>query len=183
MNREETMQLLAALKTLDPQGWVTIDNTTIDVWVAAMNREPAIPAGAAMATALEITSRGGEKFPAPGDFRGMVAEVICGIPTADEARRQIERSMRLNYPGMPARYTPDRIVLDAVRQIGGVHVFRVSQSERETEALWRQFRTAYGDLRAERLDALDIGAAWTERQQLAGGDRAAIGAGVNGEGQ
>ncbi len=160
MNAKETMQLLAALKTLDPKGWVTIDNTTISVWTAVLNQPPGIPAAAAMHAAAHYAARPEADFPKPGQFRGIVAEIVCGLPSVDEAGRQIVKSMKLNYPGMPAKYTPDRIVLDAVRQIGGIHVFRVSQSERETADLWRQFRTKYTAIRAEQLEDLDITAAW-----------------------
>ena len=160
MHQREIAALLAVLKTLDPQGWVTVDDTTIDVWTAAMTREPVIPAEAALLTAREIVSRPGQKFPTPGDFRALVAEIVCKLPSVDDAKKQIERSMRENYPGMPARYTPDRIVLDAVRDIGGIHVFRVAQSEQETAALWRRFTTRYTELRADRLDTIDYAAAY-----------------------
>ena len=160
MNRAETLQLLAALKTIDPQGWSTIDESTIAVWMSVMNREPVIPAAAAMHTVFEIAARPGQKIPAPGDFRALVAEVVCNVPSVDEAKKQIVRSMRENYPGMPANYTPDRIVLDAVRDIGGIHVFRVAQSEQETAALWRRFTTRYTELRADRLDTIDYAAAY-----------------------
>ena len=167
MNRNETLQLLGALKALDPQGWVTVDDTLIQVWTAALSKAPAIPSGAAMATALEITSRPNEKFPTPGDFRSRVAEVVCKIPSPEDARRQIELSMKRNYPGMPATYTPDRIVLDAVREIGGVHVFRVSQSDHDTRDLWRRFVAKYQELRADRIAEADIAGDWTA---LSGGD-------------
>ncbi len=167
MNKVETLQLLAALKTIDPQGWSTVDDATIAVWMSVMNREPAIPAAAAMYTVHEIAARPGQKIPAPGDFRALVAEVVCKLPSVDDAKKQIERSMKLNYPGMPATYTPDQIVLDAVRDIGGIHVFRVAQSDQETASLWRRFTTRYTELRAERLDTIDYAA---EYAALASGD-------------
>lgn len=167
MNKSETLQLLAALKELDTQNWGTIGDATIAVWMSVMNREPAIPAEAAMLTVYEIAARPGQKIPAPGDFRALVAEVVCKLPSIDEAKKQIVRSMRENYPGMPAKYTPDRIVLDAVRDIGGIHVFRVAQSEQETAQLWRRFTTRYTELRAERLDTIDYAA---EYAALASGD-------------
>lgn len=170
MNRNETMQLLAALKTLDARGFVTIDDATIDVWTAVLNRDPAIPAGAAMQTAFEIAGRPSQPFPAPGDFRALVAEVVCRVPSVDSARKQIERSMKLNYPGMPPKYTPDQIVIDAVREIGGIHVFRVAQSERETVDLWRRFTAKYQDIRAERLEFVDVAAEWESQQSLPTGD-------------
>lgn len=167
MTEPQTIAILSALKTLDPQGWVTVDDMTIGVWTAAMNREPSIPFEAARYTVAEIVSRPGQKFPTPGDFRGLVAEVVCKLPSTEEARKQIERSMKLNYPGMPAKYTPDRIVLDAVREIGGIHVFRVAQSEHETATLWRRFTAKYEDIRAERLDTIDYAA---EYAALASGE-------------
>ncbi len=171
MNRSETLQLLAAMKALDPQGWSTIDDATIGVWMAVLNRQPAIPAAAAMYTVHEIAARPGQKIPAPGDFRVLVAEVVCKLPSADEAKKQIVRSMRENYPGMPPKFTPDRIVLDAVRDIGGIHVFRVAQSEQETAALWRRFATRYDELRRERLDTIDYAAEYAALTGNAGTDR------------
>lgn len=156
MNRNETQQLLTALKSLDPGGFVTIDNSTIDVWTAVLNREPAIPGGAAMMTAFDVIARPNQRFPTPGDFRVMVAEVVCGIPSVEDARRQIERAMRENYPGHPVKYTPDRLVLDAARDIGGTFMFRNAQSDRELTDLWRRFRTIYDLMRSERLELADI---------------------------
>lgn len=168
---KKTAALLAALKALDPQGWVTVDTAMIAVWSAAMNQEPVIPAEAAMHTARQITARPGQKFPTPGDFRGLVAEVVCGVPSAEDARKQIERSMRENYPGMPAKYTPDRLVLDAIREIGGIHVFRVAQSEIETATLWRRFVAKYDAMRRDRLESADIAGDW---QALQTGARKAL---------
>lgn len=158
MNRNETIQLLTALKSLDPGGFVTVDNSTIDVWTAVLNRDPAIPGGAAMMTAFDVIARPNQRFPTPGDFRVMVAEVVCGIPGVEDARRQIERAMRENYPGHPVKYTPDRLVLDAAKEIGGTYMFRNAQSDRELTDLWRRFRTVYDLMRAERLELVDIGA-------------------------
>jgi len=158
MNRNETIQLLTALKSLDPGGFVTVDNSTIDIWTAVLNRDPAIPGGAAMMTAFDVVARPNQRFPTPGDFRVMVAEVVCKIPSREEARRQIERSLRMNYPGHPVKYTPDRLVLDAVKDIGGTFMFRNAQSERETADLWRRFGTVYDLMRAEQLEVADIAA-------------------------
>ena len=171
MNRNETIQLLAALKSLDPGGFVTVDNAMIDVWTAVLNRDPPIPGGAAMMTANDVIARPNQRFPTPGDFRVMVAEVVCGIPSVEDARRQIERSIKANYPGHPVKYTPDRLVLEAAREIGGTFMFRNAQSEREIADLWRRFRTVYDLMRAERLDAADIAG---EYAALESGNRATV---------
>lgn len=157
MKAHEVIDLLTALKTLDPRGFVTVDDTTIQVWSAVLNREPAIDAKAAMSTAYELVSRPGASFPTPGDFRAMVAEITAGVPSLAEARRQIERAMKENYPGHPPRYTPDPLVLAAVRQIGGVAVFRNSQSEQQTNTLWRNFEAAYRTLRDRQVTQPAIG--------------------------
>jgi hypothetical protein len=149
----ETIDLLTALKTLDPRGFVVIDDTTIQVWGAVLNREPAIAAVDAMQTAYTLVATPGATFPTPGDFRALVGEITAGIPSLDEARRQIERAMRENYPGMPAVYTPDPLVLQAVRSIGGIAVFRNAQNEQQTSGLWRQFDAAYRQLRDRRVTA------------------------------
>lgn len=164
MNRQETQQLLTALKSLDPGGFVTVDNAMIDVWTAVLNRDPPIPGGAAMMTAFDVVARPNQRFPTPGDFRVMVAEVVCKVPSVEDARRQIERSLRENYPGHPVKYTPDRLVLDAAREIGGTYMFRNAQSERETADLWRRFRSVYDLMRAERLEVVDIAAEYAALQ-------------------
>lgn len=151
MKRADIIDLLTALKTLDMRGFVTIDDTTIQVWGAVLNREPAVDAKAAMQTAYELVARPGATFPTPGDFRAMVSEVTSGLPTVAEARAQIERAMKENYPGMPAKYSPDALVLTAVRQIGGVTMFRNAQSEYETSQLWKRFESAYRDLREKQV--------------------------------
>jgi hypothetical protein len=174
MNRNETQQLLTALKSLDPGGFVTVDNSTIDVWTAVLNREPVIPGGAAMMTAFDVVARPNQRFPTPGDFRVMVAEVVCGIPSVEDARRQIERSMRENYPGHPVKYTPDQLVLEAARSIGGTYMFRNAQSERETADLWRRFATVYDLMRAERLELADIAAEYTALSALQRGTLTAL---------
>ena len=151
MNKRETMALLGALKVLDMRGFVIIDEPTINVWTAVLNREPGISGPDAMRTAYELVAKPDATFPTPGQFRAMVAELMSGLPTLADARRQIERAMRENYPGMPANYTPDAVVLRAVRQIGGVTMFRNAQSEHETARLWRAFESAYRDLRDEQV--------------------------------
>lgn len=165
MNRNETMTMLGVLKMLDRQNRVTLDDITIDIWASLLDD---IPAPAAM-EAVKHYMRTAKWFPAPSEIRDLVYQRVCGIPTEEEARKQIERSMRENYPGMPAKYTPDQIVLDAVREIGGVHVFRVSQSERETADLWKRFTAKYQDIRAERMETTNIAAEWEQRQGLSGG--------------
>lgn len=149
MERHETISLLAALKTLDPRNFIAIDEPTIAVWHSVLNREPAIPAVDAMRTAYELVATPGATFPTPGDFRALVAETVSGLPSVADARAQVERALKENYPGMTARYTPDALVLRAVRSIGGVAVFRASQSEQETSRLWRAFETAYRTMRDE----------------------------------
>ena len=151
MNRPDVIDLLTALKTLDPRGFVTVDNTTIQVWHTVMSREPAIAAHDAMRTAYELVATPGAAFPTPGDFRALVHETVAGVPSVADARRQVERALRENYPGMPAKYTPDALVLAALRRIGGAAVFRAAQSEQTTAGLWRQFDAAYKGLRDERV--------------------------------
>ena len=151
MERHESIALLGALKTLDPRGFVTIDDPTITVWLAVLNREPAISGPDAMRTAYELVATPGAAFPTPGDFRALVHETVAGVPSVADARRQVERALRENYPGMPAKFTPDALVLAALRRIGGAAVFRAAQSEQTTTALWRQFDAAYKGLRDERV--------------------------------
>ena len=153
MKRHEVIDLLTALKTLDPRGFVTIDTTIIQVWTAVLNREPALAAQDAMATAYELVAKPGATFPTPGDFRALVAETVSGLPSVADARRQVERALKENYPGMPAKYTPDALVLQALRSIGGAAVFRASQNEQQTANLWRQFDAAYRGLRDRAVNA------------------------------
>ena len=170
MNKRETLALLGALKALDMRGFVVIDEPMIDVWTAVMNREPAITGQAAMQTAYELVARPGATFPTPGDFRAMVSEVTSGLPTVAEARAQIERAMKENYPGMPAKYAPDALVLTAVRQIGGVTMFRNAQSEYETSQLWKRFESAYRDLREKQVTPPAV-TAGASSPALGGGSR------------
>lgn len=153
MNRPEVIDLLTALKTLDPRGFVTVDNTTIQVWHAVMNREPAIHARDAMQTAYELVAKPGASFPTPGDFRALVSETVSGLPSVADARRQVERALKENYPGMPAKYRPDPVVLQALRAIGGASVFRASQNEQQTANLWRNFEAAYRSARDRTVNA------------------------------
>lgn len=164
MNRADVIALLGMLKTLDARGFVVIDDATIEAWRYAMNHAPAVSAADAMRTAQALIVRPGVTFPTPGDFRVLVAETIAGVPSVAEARAQVERALRENYPGMPARYTPDPVVLDAVRSIGGVAVFRASQSEQETGRHWRAFEAAYRTARDARVN----------RPAIAGGDAPAL---------
>lgn len=153
MKRHEMVEVLSALKSLDPRGFVTIDDTTINIWTITMNRAPAVSLGDAIMTVQELVATPGATFPTPGDFRALVAETVSGVPSLADARRQVERTLKENYPGMPAKYTPDAIVLAALRQIGGAAVFRASQSEQQTNTLWRQFDAAYRRLRDEQVTA------------------------------
>ena len=73
MKAHEVVDLLTALKTLDPRGFVTVDNTTITVWHTVLNRDPEIAARDAMQTAYELVAKPGAAFPAPGDFRALVS--------------------------------------------------------------------------------------------------------------
>lgn len=161
------MALLSALKTLDPRGFVTIDDAAINVWHTVLNREPEIAGVDAMATAYQLVAKPGATFPTPGDFRALVAEIVAGVPSVADARRQVERLLRENYPGMPARYTSDRLVLQALKQIGGAAVFRSSQSEQQTAMYWRQFEAAYRGLRDAQVTAPALTA--TDAPALKGG--------------
>ncbi len=154
MNRNETISLLTALKMLDRQDRVTLDDVTIDLWSSLLHDIPAA-AGMDAVKRWMLTSKW---FPAPVEIRDLVFAHVCGLPTVETARRQIEQAMRQNYPGMPAKYTPDRIVLEAAREVGGVYVFRVAQSERETADLWRRFVTTYESMRRERAQMIDVAA-------------------------
>jgi hypothetical protein len=156
VKRHEVIDLITALKTLDPRGFVTIDNTIIQVWESVMNREPMIAGPDAMRTAYELVSQPDATFPTPGAFRAMVAETVSNLPSVGDARRQVERALRQNYPGMPAKYRPDDVVLKALRQIGGASMFRASQSEFDTARLWKEFDAAYRAIRDERVSPRDI---------------------------
>jgi hypothetical protein len=152
----EVIDLLTALKSLDPRGFVTVDDTTISVWTSVLNREPSVSAHDAMQAAYELVAQPDAVFPTPGQFRAMVAETVSGLPGVADARAQIERAMRENYPGMLAKYTPDALVLNAVRRIGGVTMFRNSRNEIETARLWKEFEAAYRSLRDAQVSPRQI---------------------------
>jgi hypothetical protein len=139
------------------RGFVTIDDPMIDVWTSVLNREPAVTGTDAMRTAYELVAQPDATSLTPGQFRAMVAETVSGLPSVADARLQIERAMRENYPGMPPKYTPDALVLNAVRRIGGVTMFRNARSEIETARLWREFEAAYRSLRDAQVSPRHIG--------------------------
>lgn len=143
MRKHEVRQVLGALKALDMRGYVTIDEPMVDIWTTVLNQAPAVQAHDAMATVVELVSRPQAVFPKPGEFRALVAERAAGVPSVADAREQVTRALRENYPGMPPRFTPDPLVRRALKQIGGPAVFRASQSEQKTDELWRAFDAAY----------------------------------------
>lgn len=163
MNKSETAKLLALLKEHADHKDVT--PATVEYWHLAMDD---IPFPAAMA-AYRLWIRSKKWMPKPSEIRDLVDEHVYGIPTAETARAQVERSLKENKgPGHPVAYTPDEIVVKALREAGGSSVFRNAQSGRELESLWQRFAFVYGELRSERLATIDYAA---EYAQLASGER------------
>ncbi len=163
MNKSETAKLLALLKEHADHKDVT--PATVEYWHLAMDD---IPYEAAM-VAYRLWIRRKKWMPKPSEMRDLVDEHVFGIPTAESARAQVERSLKENKgPGHPVTYTPDAIVVKALRETGGSSVFRNAQSGRELESLWQRFAFVYGELRAERLDTIDYAA---EYAQLTSGER------------
>ena len=152
IDQDEAGVILGILKALDPGNFVNVDETTLLVWADALNAAPAIPFDTARKAALRLAATG-ERFPRPKEFREFVAEQTDGLPSAAEAKAQIERSIR-ERPSVISQstklsYTPHPLVLQASRQIGGTYRLRVAQSERETAQWWREFDQAYATLRRQ----------------------------------
>lgn len=123
----------------------------VEMWALAMDD---IPYAAAM-VAYKHWIRTRKWFPKPSEIRELVNEKVFGIPSVETARAQAERSLRENYPGHTVRFAPDRLVIEAMRTVGGTHVFRNAQNSRELAVLWERFAFVYGELRTERLEAID----------------------------
>lgn len=168
MTEDETTALLAYLKAAFSTFEVT--DAVIRVWQVSMNRPTPIPFAAAEFAVMEYIPVATWP-PKPVDIRAIVEEKVCGLPSVDAAWRQVERSMRENYPGHPVRYTPDPLVLDAARVIGGIHMLRNAPSDRDYERLRERFRFAYEELRRARAEIADIDAAW---HALSAGERPAL---------
>jgi hypothetical protein len=172
MTKTETAKLLALLKEHADQKEIT--PATVEYWHLAMDD---IPFEAAM-VAYRLWIRRKKWMPKPSEIRDLVDEHVFGIPSPETARVQVERSLKENYPGQPLKYEPDPLVIEALRTVGGTHVFRNAQSGRETESLWQRFAFVYAELRAERLEAIDYAG---EYAQLASGTSGHIRALGNGD--
>lgn len=157
INEKQAGAVLAILKQLDSGNFVTVDDTAKLVWADALNMAPAIPFEIAIATARRLAATG-ERFPRPKEFREFVAETTSGLPSAAEARAQIEQALKQNYPGHPPKVDLHPLVYQASKRVGGTYRLRVSQSERETSQWWREFDAAYTDVRRDALDSLDYAA-------------------------
>lgn len=175
MKESEVAKLIAMLKTHADHNASTGD--LVAMWALAMEDVPV----EAARIAYKHWILHHKWFPKPMEFRAIIEDKVCGLPSTDDAWSQLERSMRANYPGHPVTYTPDRIVIEAARQIGGTHALRNAQSGYEFDSLRERFRQVYAQMRSEAAETVDIAAAWQERQALPDSARAAIGAGVNGE--
>ena len=152
MTKSEVAKLIAMLKVhADHQA---NDATLVEVWHMALDDMPA----EAMTVAFRHWVRSHKWFPKPVELRELANEKVFGIPSAETARAQVERSLKENYPGHPVKYEPDPLVIDALRTVGGTHVFRNAQSHRETESLWQRFTFVYDELRRDRLDTIDYAA-------------------------
>jgi hypothetical protein len=140
------------------------DARLVEMWAIAFDDLPA----AVMEPVYKWWIKHKKWFPKPSEIFDVAHELVYGIPSPEEARVQVERSLKENYPGQPLKYEPDPLVIEALRTVGGTHVFRNAQSGRETESLWQRFAFVYAELRAERLEAIDYAG---EYAQLASGDR------------
>lgn len=158
MNKAETAKILALLKEHADNKTMTPE--TVEYWAIALDD---IPYPAALA-AYKHWIRTKKWMPKPSEIRDLVDEKVFGIPSPESARAQAERAIRENYPGHPVKYTPDKLVLDALRTIGGAHMFRNAQSARESESLWSRFAVVYDDLRRERVEAIDYAAEYAALQ-------------------
>jgi hypothetical protein len=172
MKESEVAKIVAILKShADHQA---TQRDLVALWSMAMDDMPY----AAVEVAVRHWIKHHKWFPKPSEIRDLVDEHVFGIPSPETARVQVERSLKENYPGQPLKYEPDPLVIEALRTVGGTHVFRNAQSGRETESLWQRFAFVYAELRAERLEAIDYAG---EYAQLASGDRQHIRALGNGE--
>ena len=117
-------------------------------------------------------------FPKPKEIFDIAHELVFGIPSAETARAQIERNLHENYPGQAVRYTPDPLVLDAYRAVGGRAAFSSTTSHRETESLWQRFAFVYDELRRERLASIDYTAEYAALSAGEGPELRALGRGA-----
>ena len=155
MKESEVAKLIALLKVHADHSANTAE--IVSMWAMAMDD---VPYPAAMA-AYRHWVKTRKWFPKPVEFRQVIEEQVCGLPSVDDAWSQIERSMRMNYPGQPVKYTPDRLVIEAARTIGGTHALRNAESGYEFDKLRERFRQVYAEMRNEAAQTVDIAQEWT----------------------
>lgn len=172
MKESEIRKLVAVFTAAFPHYEVTPE--TYFVWDLAMNEPTPIPFEAAMFAARKYIPVA-KWFPKPVEIRDIVAEHVCGIPSTTDAWQQVERSMKQNYPGMPVKYTPDALVLEAAREIGGIHTIRNAKDEWEFSDLRKRFATRYEAMRRDRVQVVDIAERWTALQPTAPDNLRSIG--------
>lgn len=154
MKQSEVAKLIALLKTHADHN--ATQRELVAMWALAMDDVP-YPAAEA---AYQWWIKNKKWFPKPVELRQVIEEKVLGLPSVDDAWAQLERSLHENYPGQPPKYTPDPLVIEATRVVGGTYVFRNAQLGREFDNLRERFRQVYAQMRSERSDALDMSAEW-----------------------
>ncbi len=150
MNASETSKLIAMLKVHAAHN--AHGPELVEMWMLALDD---VPMPAAM-VAYRYWIRNRKWFPKPMEFREIIEEKVCGLPSVDAAWAQLERSLRENYPGHPVKYTPDPLVLESARTIGGTYALRNAQSGREFETLRERFRIVYAERRQEQAEIVNV---------------------------
>lgn len=152
MNRAEAAKLIAVLQAHAPNHPVTA--ATIEMWVWVMDD---IPYQAAQYAVREwITYH--KWFPTPAELRGIIAEALTGLPSADEAWRIVQERIKETYPGIEApAWNVPRAITDAVASMGGTRALRTSEKPIQDQ---RRFELVYGTLRDRALRDIDIPATW-----------------------
>jgi hypothetical protein len=157
VNDKETARLLSVLKG-QYQHRFHIDAMTAGVWMELLNQPPTIPYEAAHSAAL-VWMRDNEWPPQVKDLRDIIAEKLCGIPSADSAWKHLQDWLKAGYPGLPDKRSPlPDLIAESVREIGGTLMIRQAE---KPEAMRERFAKAYERRRRDQVQATDVAAAWT----------------------
>lgn len=155
MNDPEVKKFLAVLAAAYDN--VAITDATIQVWKMALNNPSPIPYDAAM-FALTRWIPVNKWAPKPVELRDIVAEQVCGLPSADEAWNHLQRWLKAGYPGIPDSRPPlPDLTAQTCRDIGGTSMVRNAERPDQMRA---RFAERYERLRREQMQVADVGQSW-----------------------
>lgn len=156
MNQSETTRLISIIKSQYQHKFV-IEGMTAITWHELLNQQPVIPFEAAKQAAA-IWMRDNDWPPSVKDLRDIIATTICGIPTADEAWRDLQDWLKAGYPGMTVDRRPPLppLVGETVKEIGGTSLIREQGDKARAK-----FDAAYNRRRREQVATTNVTEAWT----------------------